>query len=462
MTSLVPIVLFGWIVAVQALFLVLSPRRAVLVSFLFAWLFLPQAAIEIAGLPDITKISVTSFSVLLAIICFDAQRVMRFRPSWIDLPIVAWCLAPLASSLANGLGAYDGGSGVLSELFLWGIPFFVGRLYFNDKDSIRDLAVAIFIGGLVYVPLCLIEIRLSPQLHHWVYGYHQHSFLQTMRFGGYRPMVFMQHGLMVGMWMTSASLIGVWLWKTGAMRRLCGMPVLLFLPVLLGTTILCKSTGALILLVAGLGFLFVNRWTKSAALVLLIVAIPPLYVTARAKNLWSGEQLVTAATMIDAERAESLQGRFDNELLLVEKAAEKPWFGWGRWGRWRIYNDRGEDITVSDSLWVISLGEKGLVGIAALMSMLLLPIMLMVRRVPVRYWHQKKAAPIACLAVILVLFAIDNLINAMLNPVFVLAMGGLSGLYLSAKNWSAESKRARRIVIVQSSPSQTRPAVSGA
>jgi hypothetical protein len=45
---------------------------------------------------------------------------------------------------------------------------------------------------------------------------------QTMRFGGWRPTVFMEHGLMVGMWMSMAAMIGLWLWWTGTLKRVCG------------------------------------------------------------------------------------------------------------------------------------------------------------------------------------------------------------------------------------------------
>ena len=37
----------------------------------------------------------------------------------------------------------------------------------------------LLIGGLIYIPFCLFEIKMSPQLHKWVYGYHQHAFDQN-------------------------------------------------------------------------------------------------------------------------------------------------------------------------------------------------------------------------------------------------------------------------------------------
>ena len=88
----------------------------------------------------------------------------------------------------------------------------MGRAYFGDFKGLRELATVLFIGGLIYIPLCLYEIRMSPQLHNTIYGFYQHDFVQTMRAGGWRPTVFLQHGLAVGLFMSVTSLIGAWLW----------------------------------------------------------------------------------------------------------------------------------------------------------------------------------------------------------------------------------------------------------
>ena len=49
--------------------------------------------------------------------------------------------------------------------------------------------------GLV-VPFVGIML-ISPQLHFMTYGFYQHEFTQVVRMGGYRPMVFLQHGIAV-------------------------------------------------------------------------------------------------------------------------------------------------------------------------------------------------------------------------------------------------------------------------
>src|SRR5204863_5509035 len=127
-TILVPIMLRGWVFLAILLFAIVPPRRAVLAAFILGWLFLPQAGVPLSGLPDLDKITATSMGALLGVLLFDADRLTRLRPSWVDLPVVIWCGLSIPSSLVNGLGIYDGLSGVARDVFNWGIPYLIGRM----------------------------------------------------------------------------------------------------------------------------------------------------------------------------------------------------------------------------------------------------------------------------------------------------------------------------------------------
>ncbi len=113
--------------------------------------------------------------------------------------MVIWCLCAFASSISNGLGIYDGIAASLVRIVTYGVPYLIGRIYLNNLNGMRQLAIGIFLGGLIYVPFCLLEVAISPQIHRMVYGYHGiREFGQAIRYGGFRPNVFMQHGLSVG------------------------------------------------------------------------------------------------------------------------------------------------------------------------------------------------------------------------------------------------------------------------
>jgi hypothetical protein len=430
MTFMVPIALFGWIPATLLLFLFLPPRRAVLVSMLGAWMFLPMAAgYKIGPLPVIEKTSVCSAAALLGVALFDFGRLQSFRFRWFDLPMLVWTLVNGMSAAANGFGVHGAYAGVLAQVITWTIPYVLGRLYFRTLAEVRDLAEALFLAGLIYVPLCLLEIRLSPQLHRWVYGYHQHDFSQTIRFGGYRPMVFMQHGLAVAMWMADACIAGFWLWWAGGLRRTWGFPTYLSLSVLFITTILCRSTGALALLGVGLIALVVLWLARSRLILILLLIAAPLYAATRSTGLWSGQQLVDMADTVSAEdRAGSLASRMRNEDLLAKRALEQPLFGWSGWDRNAVYDDWGRRLTVGDGMWILTLGVSGVTGLVSFFLVLLFPAALLILRKSPGNWQRLELSGCVVLATILILTTIDCLFNAMYSPVWMLASAALSNV----------------------------------
>lgn len=425
MTPLVPIALIAWPLLTLALFLVMPPRRATLVSVIGGTLFLPIAAYPIPGLPDYSKQVATTIGALIGVAAFDPSRILAFRPRWFDLPMLVYCLVPLASSVTNDLGVYDGLASVFSQFMEWGMPYLLGRLYLGDTSGLRELAGAVVLGALLYVPLCLLEVRLSPQLHTWVYGFHQHQFAQTKRLGGFRPTVFMNHGLMVALWMSSATVLAVWLAWSGACRELFKVPMWACSGVLLVTAVLCKSIGALVLLVAGLGVAVVVRTLGTRAVVLALLLAPPAYIAVRATGTWSGQHMVDLVDSVGLHAgAGSLQFRLMNEDILAEHALKRPEFGWGGWARNRP--DGNTDI-ITDGLWIIALGKYGFVGLLSVTLAILLPPLIAVRRIPARRWFHPVAAPAAALAVVLMMYMIDSLMNAYPNPVYLLAAGGLVG-----------------------------------
>lgn len=419
-------VLIAWVPLVLLLFMSFPPRRAILTALIAGWLFLPIAGFDLTGFKS--KNSVLSIGLLTAALLFDWARWRKIRLDLADAPFVVWCLWPAVSALANGLGAYEAGSAVLDKLLVWGVPYLIGRTYFHGVRATRELARAVFVGGLVYVPLCLWEIRMSPQLHMDLYGFHQHSWLQVHRGGGYRPTVFMHHGLMVGFWMAAASLAGLWLWRRAHVARWSGVSMRWLVASLVLTAVLCKSAGSLALLVLGAGLLLLDRRRLGRTAAIALLLVPPIYIAARATQRWSGDTLVGLVEKVASkDRVGSLQFRMRNETLIVARAAERPVTGWGRFGRWLPHDEFGGDVAVPDQLWVIAMGENGVVGLAALLTTLLWPCLRLARRLEPVDWNRPQTAPVIVLSVIVTLFAIDCLFNSMINPVYIVAAGSVAG-----------------------------------
>jgi hypothetical protein len=153
--------------------------------------------------------------------------------------------------------------------------------------------------------------------------------------------------------------------------------------------------------------------------------LPPAYSAARIGG-WNGNDLVSLSrSWIDSERADSLKFRLDQENALIERAMERPGLGWGGWGRSRLFDEEGRDISVTDGMWIITLGVSGLVGLVALGLLLALPVLALLRRFPARYWGDPRIAAAVSMGVTLLLWATDNLLNAMTTPLAAAMAGAL-------------------------------------
>ena len=417
-----------WGVAALGLFARFPGRRALCAGLIGGWLFLPMAEISLQGFPDLDKRTVLSLGLLLGALLFDRAALRGLRPSWLDAPIIVWCAVPFASSLTNSLGAYDGLSTLTHRVLVWGIPYVLGRAYFRKLEDLRELALATVVGGLIYVPLCVAEILMGPQLHRLVYGYTQHELRQAWRLGGWRPMVFMEHGLMVGLWMAVAGVSAVWMARAGTLFRR-GTVDWLVAMLLVATTVAVKSLNGWFLVALGIGLLLVSSHWKTRLPVWALIAAIVLYPALRIAGFWSPEAGETFARIVLTEKRDSsLVLRFWSEDRLVDRALERPWVGWGGWGRQMVSEIHPvlNDPVVTDSRWIIAFGRNGLVGLAALLAMLLLPTTLFTRRLHPRTWTEPAVAAAAALAVVPLLWATDNLVNDMRNPVFLVILGALA------------------------------------
>lgn len=424
MAFLIPIALIGWVPFSLLIFAVLPRRWAVAVVILAAWLILPPTSMRISGLTSFGKGTSFAFGALLGTMVFMPDRILRFRPHYLDLPMLLFCLSPFPASLANGLGLYDGASASVTQTSTWGLAYLVGRLHFSGERELRDLVIGIAAVGVAIIPFCLYEMRMSPTLLPMVYGF---GGFQSPRLGGWRPRLLFTNGLEFGMWMSVCLLAAYWMWRSGVLTRLAGWPMGRFLlPTLAVVTLFCRSTGALALLIFGVAGLWTSARFKTRLPMLLLISTPLLYVGVRSTNVWDYTGFITfLRSEFDDDRGQSLGFRWQNEDMLVAKALQKPVFGWGGWGRARVYNEKQEDISYTDGLWVILLGNTGAFGFGSFLTAWLLPCYIFAWRYKPKEWGEPIAAAQATVVCISVLYMIDCLLNAFPNAVYVAALGGL-------------------------------------
>ncbi|QDU56900.1 hypothetical protein [Aeoliella mucimassa] len=433
MTPLAYLAMFGIMPLGIAFFGWMTPRKAAALTLFGAWLFLPMATIPISGFLDFNKMMAACSTVIVGVLLFDAKRVAKLQFHWVDLPIIAYCLWPGVCSVANGNGVWDGLSIVAQYLATWGGPYLVGRMYFSDADGIRYLARAFYLAGIAYMPFCLYEVRMSPQLHSMFYGFHQHSFAQTFRMGGWRPMVFMQHGLMVSLFMVLTTVIGIWLWRRKELPLLFGFSTKYFLPLMVLTTVLSRSTGALALGVVAISALFVAKHFGPKIVILPLLLIAPFWVSGRLSGVFSGEIVSQTAVAItgDANRGGSMNARLAQEDKVRGSVLSSPVFGYGRWGKGL------------DQLWLLEARNHGIPQVVSLILVCSLPSLLALIKMSKKQMNTAGGFAVL-LAFLPLLFLLDSLVNGMVNPLYVLAAGASTYcLYdLKAVERTTESKHA--------------------
>lgn len=447
MNSFATFMLLAWVPITMVFFSKMKPHQAVLAAVIGGWLLLPMGvAFDVSGLPGgYTKRFAIAFGLLVSGGLSRRKHGESFHWSIYDLPMLLFCLSPIPSSLTNELGLYNGVAGAADTAIAWGVPYYAGRLHFNTAEKIRNLCLGIVIGGIVYAFLALWEIRMSPRLSINIYGFFPHEWRQHRRYGGWRPIVFMQHGLMVALWMAAATTAAFWLWKSRIVRQIRGVPMGFVVALMAITTVLCKSANGWFTLVLGFGSYYLYRRSRSnRALLFLLLAIP-LYAVLSIYGVIEGEHVAgVAARVFDDERVASLSIRLLQEDLFIESTMDRFLFGWGRTSyAWPTDDITGRLlVTMIDSLWLILFSLRGIFGLSTWITAMLIGPWLVLRTVQKRGTKLEYAnLPSAVLALIVVTFMIDSLVNGMVNPVYILSSGCLvSGYLAGAENATAPSQ----------------------
>ena len=433
--------IFIWPPIATIFFAQMTFARALVVSTLVGYLLLPeQFSIDLPGLPAVDKKFTLTAGMVLSLMLFSSSRkqtqiTLENKGVWlgrlIKFALVVVMIAPVLTFLDNRSPVFAGPTvlqalrpwdllSITLETLYYAVPFLLARRYLATPDMHRMVLKLLVTAGLLYSIFIMIEIRFSPQLNFWVYGYYQSSFVQHIRDGGFRPMVFLKHGLWVGFFLFTLVIAALALYRsstTGERTRYLLAGLWLF-----GVLLVSKNVGALGIAFLMAAALFLPRvWQMRA---ILAVVIPFLfYPVVRQAGLVPTEQIMSVANSISEGRAQSFQYRLDNEDELLARALKKPAFGWGGWGRGLIYNEKGEKISTSDGTWIIVLGTFGWVGYLSFFTLLTLPLLAL--------WHAKRRKDIPIETMAIALITTGNIIylipNSAISPIGWLMAGALAG-----------------------------------
>lgn len=445
--------LAAWPLVTIAIFRKLDVGRAVIWSLLLAYLFLPPppAEFDFPLMPPLNKQTLPPVvAFVMCLLMYGGQIRLFPRSHMAKILMLLFVLSPFATVLTNDEPVFWGRVGlpalrlvealalmVRQAMLL--LPFIMGMNFLARERDQRNFLIALFGAGLVYSLLMLIEVRLSPQLNIWIYGYFQHYFGQMVRFGGFRPIVFLYHGLWVAFFALMVLVAAAALFRAGTGRlRAYAMLATGYMWVVL---VLCKSVASIaysLVLVPLVVFGGRRLQFQVAALLgFLALAYPAL----RGAELIPVDWLVEKAASFDTERAASLDFRFDNEGVLLERAREKAIFGWGSWGRNHILDPvSGLILTVTDGRWVITIGVFGWVGFLAEFGLLVWPLLILAGRSFGSAGNTGTSPYLGAIALILGFNMFDLLPNATITTLTFLMSGMLLGHVETLKPEAAKPK----------------------
>lgn len=398
-------------------------------------MFLPNGfSVDYPLIPPIDRESLTSLS--LAVFLFIKNKKFTIFPPGLPSKIlIAYLLVLVISTELNSdafvigdkffpaLTHHDAISTVVRVLLTL-MPFFLGRFFLNNLEDNEKIFKSLVVMGLIYTPFMLVELRLSPQFHNWVYGYSNVDFLQQMRGEGYRPTVFYGHGLSLAFWIATCVIAAIALQKNRVrVSVFSASKVVIYLSIIL---VLCKTWSAMAYVLLASVFIFKLKPFKQTKWALILAVIVFMYPVAKIMDIFPDREIVSTIQQFSPERAESLSFRFNNEAILLDRALERPYFGWNGYGRNRVYNKYGRDISVTDGKWIIELGVNGFMGFIFFYAILLMPLYYAYKNIE-NIDNPRHKVYFAALAIILAICIIDSVPNTGMGIMHLFFAGALLG-----------------------------------
>ena len=391
------------------------------------FLFLPvRTAMDFPLIPPLDKESIPVITALIGCRYIKKVKITLLPKVGVERWLVLILLiTPFITTLNNqetynfipGLTLHDTLSAVIGQ-YLFILPFIIGMQLVKTYEDQLLLFKLLVIAGLIYSVPILFEVRMSPQLHTWIYGFFPHTFAQQIRFGGFRPVVFLGHGLIVAMYLAITLGAATILMKEKI--RIRKVSPWLVIGYFFTVLFLSKTVGAFLL---GSLLFFANAWlpiTIVKRLSLFLIFIVLLYPMLSIVDMFPHQMLVQMANDFDTDRGGSLAFRFYHENLLLEHAQQKLFFGWGGWGRNML------EESVTDGYWIILLGQYGLFGFVSLFGLAFLSVLRAIKSSRLLANKNERQLLLGHALIVSVIMA-DQLPNASMAAWLLLIIGGLLG-----------------------------------
>lgn len=436
------VMLLIWPVVGLMLFTQFRVPIALSVTLIAGYLFLPpKLFFDLPAIPNLNKENIPVLTAFL-ILALGAGNFRKeaLLPGWLprhwlfQLLIAMLVIGAIGTVVTNrgvlvygprvitGLGFSDIRVDLFVILFTL-LPFLMARKYLSDETGQRALLVIVLAFAVFYTLPALYEVRMSPRLNFKLYGEFPHSWMQHLRGGSWRPIVFLDHGLKLGLFLSMATLLAFGYIK--AVNTSDRAKYILAGAWLFVVLVLSKNLGALLLAIMFVPIALIFSARMQVIFAAVIAGVILCYPILRSTGVISAPAIMSVAENVNPTRARSLAYRLEHEDILMAKASQKPIWGWGGWGRSRVYETQyGDDISTTDGLWVITFGVRGWVGYLSYFGLLCMPIILLAAH------RSKPISPTTALvALLLALNLIDLVPNTGVTTLTWLLAGSLLGTF---------------------------------
>jgi hypothetical protein len=426
---------------ILGLFLKYRPGIAILWALIIAELLLPPLY-QLPVTPSwLDKTTIPTLTVGLLSVLWAPGQLKRAKPfrgveAIFLLGLLAYVMAfvtnrtPLkyGPRIVAAQSAQDLVNDVLRFFLDPWIAFFLGRAFFKTSRDLRDLCKILTVTFLAFSLLILFEVRMSPVLNQRIYGYATNFFVLTIRWGGFRPVVFFKDGLPLAAYVVMCVIMTTAMAR--ARMRVNSIPMKAICLYALFVLVACKSTGAIgygLLMAPIVYFLPPRTVFRFAAGLAIFFLIYPLI---RYSNIVSMKQIAGIFTGLSADRADSLLYRFDMEDTLIEHARSHSHllWGWGGWGRNLTYSlDDGRLESIPDGRVIITITAHGVIGFYSYF----IPFVYAIVRSGkyIRRIRSKSDRTLLCgLALSSAVTLFDLIINSYFAPFHMLLLGALFSL----------------------------------
>jgi hypothetical protein len=134
----------------------------------------------------------------------------------------------------------------------------------------------------------------------------------------------------------------------------------------------------------------------------------------------------------------------------LQRAWQRPFFGWGRYGRNRVFVENwegiGTDASITDGRWIITFGQFGIFGFLTEFGLLAIPIFCASRALKLVN-SARDSLLLVAISLIVAMNMIDLLPNSALSPFTWLLAGSLLGRSEMIRIYAYDSRRSTGVAL---------------